>query len=377
MSTTTRIPVDDEGSLPPTKIDRGVSTTLEEEEEEGSEKEEDDDDEEGSGDNDEEAEEDVDAAVDTDAAATGGSQQNRYQRNYNTKLQMEHRDLNKTESVERLIHYGATSRRAQLDEWEKVKHKYASTAEPPVAAIMNALGTDGQPATQASKLIRDDEGRTLPTSTFVSFGGLHTVMKTLNANGEFFEALLRGVVAAIRDTLDKQNWFLFVSDPRQREEEYPIIVLAHYLVAYEELREVLERDVTAEEVLDHMLERGEKYATCAFALLELRMGAIAKLMRNSERVGNSEGVKLFFATLRFALRLFTVTHKTDYVCLGCDLLLWYHCASDAQRKIYDNYIFTQTTSNGVSVFHDYFVELSVMNLRQFAVKSSIKVLGLI
>ena len=58
------------------------------------------------------------------------------------------------------------------------------------------------------------------------------------------------------------------------------------------------------------------------------------------------------------------------MCLGCDLLLWYHyaSASPAQRKkIYENYILTQTTVNGKSVFHDRFVELSVMDLRLWQV----------
>ena len=61
-----------------------------------------------------------------------------------------------------------------------------------------------------------------------------------------------------------------------------------------------------------MLERGEDHATCAFALLELRMGAIAKMMRCSERLGKEEGVKLFFTTLKFALRLF---NAQDRVCV--------------------------------------------------------------
>eukprot|EP00975_Prorocentrum_lima_P030902 6486585-Prorocentrum_lima.AAC.1 len=72
-------------------------------------------------------------------------------------------------------------------------------------------------------------------------------MKTLNANGEFFEPLLREVVSSIRDSLDKQNWFLFPSDPRQREQEYPLLALAHYLVAYKELEEVEGRNVSAKE----------------------------------------------------------------------------------------------------------------------------------
>jgi len=326
------------------------------------------------GNTDDEEEENADHA-ETEAAAKTRVSKNRYQRNNGTKLQMVKADLNKTSSVEKLMKYGADSQKQQIEQWNKIKDSLSPTAEEPVAMIMNALGTDGQPAAQASKILRDDDGKTFPKSTLVSFGGLHTVMKTLNANGEFFEPLLREVVSSIRDSLDKQNWFLFPSDPRQREQEYPLLALAHYLVAYKELEEVEGRNVSAKEVHEFMLERGEDHATCAFALLELRMGAIAKMMRCSERLGKEEGVKLFFTTLKFALRLFTITHKTEYVCLGCDLLRWYYCASPAQRKIYDNCIFTQTTSKGVSVFHDYFVELSVKDLREFTGKVYYQGLG--
>ena len=78
---------------------------------------------------------------------------------------------------------------------------------------MVALGTDGQPAAQARQLLEEDV--TYPTSMFVSFGGFHTVMKTLNANGEYFEEMLKYFFGVFRDTLDKVKWILTPSDPRQ------------------------------------------------------------------------------------------------------------------------------------------------------------------
>ena len=45
--------------------------------------------------------------------------------------------------------------------------------------------------------------------------------------------------------------------------------------------------------------------------------------------------------------------------LCTELLIWYHCASPAERIIYEKFIFTRLTSNGKSCFHDLFEELSI------------------
>ena len=80
-------------------------------------------------------------------------------------------------------------------------------------------------------------------------------------------------------------------------------------------------------------------------------------MRNSERIGQRGSVSLFLTAVKFALPLFALTHKSDYVFLCQDLLKFYHCASPAQRKLYESFIFTQTTKHGKSIFHDAFVEV--------------------
>jgi hypothetical protein len=46
-----------------------------------------------------------------------------------------------------------------------------------------------------------------------------------------------------------------------------------------------------------------------------------------------------------------------------NLLRWYYCVSPAERKIYDEFIFTQLTSNGNPIFHDNSVENAVKDLR--------------
>ena len=61
-----------------------------------------------------------------------------------------------------------------------------------------------------------------------------------------------------------------------------------------------------------------------------------------------------------------MTHNVGYIYmrLTCNILLWWHSASDAQKKIQLLYIFTTDTAKakGTSIFHDLFVELAVKDM---------------
>lgn len=291
---------------------------------------------------------------------------NRYNTN-NATLQAVHEDLSEKSSVEAIIDYMLRSNTNQLDKWKATRHQYPDTAESPLAKIMIGCGCDGQPVAAMRRILAEDaqhgKDRKYPEHVFVSFGGFHTVLKSLNASGEYFEELLKGIWSSFRDSWDKVKWILFPTDPRQREGDYSWCLLANYAVAAHNLCENLGRDVSAVEVNDFMLQRAEEYPLCALALLEIRVGSVLKLMRNSEKLGSRGCVSTFLSAIRLIMPLFAVTHKSDYMYLCQDLLKWYYCASPAQRKIYKEFMFTQLTSNHTPIFHDTFVELSVMDTR--------------
>jgi hypothetical protein len=72
-------------------------------------------------------------------------------------------------------------------------------------------------------------------------------------------------------------------------------LLAGYAAAASNLKVDLGRDPSPVEVNEFMLERARQYPFCAFALLEMRMAAVAKLMRNAESKGNhGEAVEYFY-----------------------------------------------------------------------------------
>jgi hypothetical protein len=301
-----------------------------------------------------------------DELSTNNIASNRYVTN-NATLQAVHEDLSEKSSIEAIIDYMVRSNKGQLEKWDEVKDKCPNNAEPPLAEVMIGCGCDGQPAVAMRRILAEDarcnrSERLYPDTIFVSFGGFHTIMKGLNASGEYFEELLKDIWSSFHDSWDKVKWILFPTDPRQRESDYSWCLLANYAVAAMNLRQHQKRDVSAVEVHEFMLERAREFPICALALLEIRIGSVLKLMRNSEKLGRRGCVETFFSAIRLIMPLFAVTHKSDYMYLCQDLLKWHHCASPAQRKIYEEFIFTQLTANESSIFHDTFVELSVMVL---------------
>lgn len=318
-----------------------------------------------------------DNGLEDDSGAVVG--ENRYGRN-GTKLQVEKIDLSAKSSVDAIMQYSVTFAENQLAEWRRTKHKYPADAEEPIASTIIGLGCDGQPAAQAQRILFDEyevyrygNDSAYPEHLFVSPGGFHMVLKLLNVNGEIFEDILREIVGAWRNSTDKVNFFIWPNDPNQRKLEEKWFQLASNHVAVQHLKKTKGDKVTAVEVDDFMLERARQYPLCALFLLENRASKIVKLMINSERMGDQTGcVKHFFSAMRLAMPLFAVTHKTDYMMLCTELLIWYDCASDAERLIYERFIFTRLTANGKSCFHDLFVELSVMDTRQVCGRVSVK-----
>jgi hypothetical protein len=188
-------------------------------------------------------------------------------------------------------------------------------------------------------------------------------MKSLNVSGEYFEDLLKDIWSSFHNSWDKVKWILFPTNPRQRKSDYSWCLLANYAVAAINLCWHQNRDVSAVEVNNFMLERAQEYPICALGLLEIRTGTMLKLMHNSEKLGRRGCVQTFFSAIRLIMPLFAVTHKSDYMYLCQDLLKWHYCASPAKRKIYEEFICMQLTANESSIFHDTFVDLSVMDTR--------------
>ena len=118
-------------------------------------------------------------------------------------------------------------------------------------------------------------------------GAFHACLKLHNCGEMMFGNFLTCFFSAWRDTINKVNWILYPSDPRQLENELPQYILAHSLLTG--------------------------------LLIQLRYGSISKMMLMSYKLGERGDVELFMTTVRFGLTLWASAHAVDYVRLGNDL----------------------------------------------------------
>lgn len=118
------------------------------------------------------------------------------------RLFADHYDLSEGSTVEALIQCQIAASDRQVAEWPQL-----STTEPPLASHIFAFGCDVQPAAAGRKIMQDNARHKWGhpnDKVWISHGGLHTVMKTLNAHGDLFYDHLLDVYEAIRDTLEKR-----------------------------------------------------------------------------------------------------------------------------------------------------------------------------
>lgn len=138
---------------------------------------------------------------------------NQYSKNHAT-MEVKHEDLSQKATVLGILWYIIRSNKSQLQKWKEIKHLFNDMAEPPLAEIMIGCGCDGQPAEALRKILEEDatkgSDRLFPKSVFVSFGGFLTVLKSLNASGEYFEELLKNLWSLFRDSLEKEVDTLFI-----------------------------------------------------------------------------------------------------------------------------------------------------------------------
>eukprot|EP00986_Skeletonema_menzelii_P002100 scaffold575_cov121-Skeletonema_menzelii.AAC.1 len=206
---------------------------------------------------------------------------------------------------------------------------------------------------------------------FVSFGVFHATLKMHNCRGLMFVTMLDEFFSSFRNTPNRRKWVIFPSDPRQLEDELPQIICAHYASAFINCWEDgktkgIYRDgeyPSVKDVHKYMLGRAAKYPFLKAVLNDIRYAEIAKMMKMSAKIGKRGSVDLWLTSVRFALTLWSTTHATEYVRLGCELLRCWHCFSPAEKQLYSNEVFTRLTANGKPEAADLNMEKSVLHVR--------------
>jgi len=257
-----------------------------------------------------------------------------------------------------------------IDDW-KASPTYSPCAPQPVAYTGAYPVMDGQPANQAQIQIAADRWRRIPRwngHIHAIFGPFHALLKTFNAIGDLFANIIPWLIEIYRISAKRQDWYAHPGDSRQLEAEYPQILTFIYGSAAKHLADYLQRSPSVFEINQHMMNRAKKYPFCMVIVLYTRFAEVTKMMRKAESLGERGCVELYFTCLRFALPLFAMTHKTDYVRLINDYFVKWHCVSPAFKEIYRHFLYTQLTSTGFPIWLDLFMEMIIMDIRGYCGK---------
>ena len=281
------------------------------------------------------------------------------------------RDLSRKDTVKAILDYAHECRLLQLKAWEESEYNVEG-AEPPLAESIGIFVLwDGQPAAQAAPILAADHHMLTPKYDGLVhsfFGPFHTLMKVQNSIGELHETIFDIVFGTYRGSAAKLKWTRNPGDNTQREAEDPEMCQGLYGTAAEFYFEHHGEWPSVKQLHHYMLERAKKYPVCQLLLVYSRFVEVCKVMKLSERAGKDVNVQMFRTALKFAVRLFTMTHKTDYVRLVCDFLVTWEMASPAMKVIYANKLFTIQDANGNNRFCDLFVEKAIQTTRKYTGK---------
>lgn len=225
------------------------------------------------------------------------------------------------------------------------------------------FATDGDPAIQGIRIIRTSENE---YNVMWRAGGFHYLLKAHHGCGNTFGDTHFGWLVQTYRRSDKQrDWVLLPSDPNQADDEIPQILLAcaiSLINEYEERNEVTE--ASAEEIHDFFVELAKEKKHVFSMLMHMLWENVLLMIRDSESDGKKGNPELFFTALRFMLPFATINNNGGYVELGLDWEMWRRTSSEADMKIYKEFIFSKLTVNGKSIFGDRFVEWSVRDHRK-------------
>jgi hypothetical protein len=267
-------------------------------------------------------------------------------------------DLNKKDTCKGLAQGALHTRERILDSGGEF-----DTDEPPVMENCGiATGGDGSPSYTFDVMAAADPMAYEHLKNHT--GGFHQCLNTHQSIGtRFADTHLRDFIHPFRNTDPKKEWFLFPGDPGQTQQELPEMTAAHYVTAARHISKKLNGEaVSAVDVHNHMLERSGEHDICMVTLMWLHFVAIADMIRDSEKENDPE---LYQAGARLALLLYVKTHSTKYVRLGVSFWIYWSCASDADKVLYNSFYFTKKTANGKFIWVDRFEEWFNLDVRSY------------
>ena len=177
-----------------------------------------------------------------------------------------------------------------------------------------------------------------------SSGAFHHTLTLTKARGDLFELThLSSLMKSYREGKGSQQWVLNPGDPSQMLHEMFQKNAATVAIACEETASYLNQSsITCIDVHVHMVACAGEDPNEFVIFLELKLYGIISMMVDSEKTGvkgRTNNHVLFRAGMKLSILFYCVTNSFEYVHTISDFHVWWKCASDADRKIWEEYLF--------------------------------------
>lgn len=262
-----------------------------------------------------------------------------------------HSDLNSSSTCVSLMNYAKELRTRSLEsatkeEWKNIPKIYESTS-------LDLLG-DGNPTSIMRNQIKTNNA-TYGGNINAHFGGFHLGLEMHRKRGDLFgKSHLEDIFSCWRPTEGQLKWVLHPGDPNQIDAELSMYVLGIYTAAVHSYIEMKGQEndsekfeVTAMEIMDHMISRARDWPIVMTVFIEIRFAHLIFILNESEENCH---IGMYNTVQKYLARLFAATHCTKYVSMLVDFFVEWYCKSPAEKIIYTNGIFTRKTKNGKNIF---------------------------
>ena len=292
-----------------------------------------------------------------------------YEKNGAEFMDTMHKDLNSKSAMQDLIKFTIETKKKALQGEDGDLTTYGGE-RPLMEDGISWMAGDGGPAYNFCKE-RDERltesGIDLQDDVMNSSGGFHHTLTLTRARGDIFESThLATIMKRYREGKGSQKWVLHPGDPSQMLHEMFQKSAATTTLACRETAIYLGRDITCIDVHAHMVICAGEDSNDFVIFLELKLYCIISMMVDSEKTGVDgcrNNPSLFRAGMKLSMLFYCVTNSFKYVRSISDFHVWWKCASEADRKIWEEFIFCAETADGKSIFLDRYQEWMVRGLR--------------
>ena len=92
----------------------------------------------------------------------------------------------------------------------------------------------------------------------------------------------------------------------------------------------------------------------------MRFAEAIFLFQQAEEEGSAEK---FVTGMKFASILFAASHTTKHCFISAEFLIWWHCASEAGKVVFEKFVLFRNTKDGKTIYTDRFVERMFRDMR--------------